>query len=196
MQFFEPLVPGNYYHIYNRGINSENLFKQPKNYGYFLQLYQQHVTPFVETYAFNLLGNHFHLMVYIKEKVWINEEWIDNSDVRASKAFSNFFNAYAQGINKVYKRTGGLFETPFKRKLITDQSHYTWLVFYIHTNAQLHGMVADFKLWPSSSYHSYLHNGPSLVCRDKLLNWFGGKEAFIKYHEQINFDNFEDFLLE
>jgi hypothetical protein len=57
-------------------------------------------------------------------------------------------------------------------------------------------MVADFKLWPSSSYHAYLHDMPSLVCRDKLLEWFGGRDAFVNYHEQMKIDGFDGFALE
>jgi putative transposase len=196
MQYFEPLIPGYQYHIYNRGINGEDIFKEHKNYTYFLKLYQQHVTPYVETIAFNLLINHFHLMVTIKEKVWVNDQWIDNTDAKTSKAFSNLFNAYAQGINKVYHRTGGLFQTPFKRKILIDKGHFTWLPYYIHTNSQLHGLVADFRLWPPCSYNAYLKSETGLVNTKPLLDWFGGKEAFIKYHEQINLETDLEMILE
>ncbi|HID28372.1 MAG TPA: transposase, partial [Desulfobacterales bacterium] len=33
----EPLQFGQYYHIYNRGNNRENLFVEPRNYPYFLR---------------------------------------------------------------------------------------------------------------------------------------------------------------
>ncbi len=38
-----PLQPGCYYHIYNRGNNREDLFREERNYRYFLQLYAHHV---------------------------------------------------------------------------------------------------------------------------------------------------------
>jgi len=186
MQHFLPLTPGYYYHIFNRGINGEDIFKERRNYSYFLNLYQKHVSPYVETNAFNLLINHFHLMVMVKEKVWVDEQWIDNTDAKTSKAFSNLFNAYSQGINKAYQRTGGLFETPFKRKMLQDKGHFTWLPYYIHTNAQHHGLVADFKTWHPCSYHAYLNKEISFINKNPLLDWFGGTEEFIKYHEQIN----------
>ena len=40
------------YHIYNRGNNGENLFREERNYRYFLQLYAKHVTPVVDTFAY------------------------------------------------------------------------------------------------------------------------------------------------
>ena len=36
----EPLQPDTYYHIYNRGINKEDLFKEDRNYHYFLIKYK------------------------------------------------------------------------------------------------------------------------------------------------------------
>ncbi len=61
-----PLQYGQYYHIYNRGNNRENLFYEERNYRYFLKLYARHVQPVVDTFAYCLLHNHFHSLVYIK----------------------------------------------------------------------------------------------------------------------------------
>jgi REP element-mobilizing transposase RayT len=62
----EPLIPGCYYHIYNRGNNGENIFREERNYRYFLQLYVKYIVPIAVTYAYCLLANHFHLLVRIK----------------------------------------------------------------------------------------------------------------------------------
>jgi len=59
----EPLQVDSYYHIYNRGINGENIFKEERNYDYFLQKYTQFVSPIAETYSYCLMKNHFHLLV-------------------------------------------------------------------------------------------------------------------------------------
>ena len=58
------LIPGQ--HIYNRGNNRENLFKEAKNYPYFLKLYSKHVERVASTFAYCLLRNHFHFFVRIK----------------------------------------------------------------------------------------------------------------------------------
>jgi len=63
----EPLAPGEYYHIYHRGNNREKLFRQERNYDYFMRLYAQYIAPVAFTYAFCLLRNHFHLLVQILE---------------------------------------------------------------------------------------------------------------------------------
>ena len=61
------LVPGVYYHIYNRGTNRENVFIEERNYAYFLQLYVKHIEPVAETYAYCLLRNHFHVFARIRD---------------------------------------------------------------------------------------------------------------------------------
>jgi REP element-mobilizing transposase RayT len=61
----EVLSPGNYYHIYNRGNNGEPLFFEEENYIYFLKLYDKYISPIAETYAWCLMKNHFHFLVYL-----------------------------------------------------------------------------------------------------------------------------------
>ena len=63
-----PLEHGNFYHIYNRGVNGEELFRENKNYEYFLQLYDKYIDLIADTFAWALLNNHFHLLVRIKEE--------------------------------------------------------------------------------------------------------------------------------
>jgi putative transposase len=77
MQPFEVLEKGHYYHIYNRGINSCNLFVEPGNYEHFLRLYDKYITPVAEAYAWVLMPNHFHLLVKIRDvSEAINPEWV------------------------------------------------------------------------------------------------------------------------
>ena len=144
----QPLTEGYYYHIYNRGVNSEDIFKEEQNYSYFLTQYKKYFAAIFETFAYALIKNHFHFPVYVKENVWIPRD-NGNGDIKlnASKQLSHFFNSYAQAINNSYKRTGPLFESPFERKKIEDDNYLTSMVYYCHYNAQLHGLVCYFKRW-------------------------------------------------
>lgn len=69
MQPTEPLLGENFYHIYNCGIIGENLFSGEAYYDHFLKLYQRHIEPVAETYAWCLMVNHFYLLVRIKEGI-------------------------------------------------------------------------------------------------------------------------------
>ena len=97
----------------------------------------------------------------------------------------------------MYKRTGGLFESPFHRIQIKEESHFTRLIYYIHTNAQKLGFVNDFRDWKFSSYHSLLSGNETFLKREAVLNWFNGKEEFEKFHlaEQI-ITNADKWILE
>ncbi len=63
-----PLVYDTHYHIYNRGINRENIFIEQRNYEHFLNLYATHIEPVAETFAYCLLKNHFHILVRVKSQ--------------------------------------------------------------------------------------------------------------------------------
>ena len=67
-QKIEPVEHGKYYHIYNRGINGENLFREKDNYIHFLNLYDKYIEHIAETSAWCLMPNHFHLLVRIKDE--------------------------------------------------------------------------------------------------------------------------------
>ena len=64
-----PLEKGKFYHIYNRGVNSCNLFTDSKTYEHFMNLYDKYISPVADTYVWVLMKNHFHLLVRIKENV-------------------------------------------------------------------------------------------------------------------------------
>jgi putative transposase len=116
MQTIQPLEYGKYYHIYNRGINSDVLFKEKSNYEHFLKLYDLHIQPIVETYAWCLIKNHFHFIVRVKDIEELKTEKI----IQPSQSFSNLFNAYKKAYNKKHNRHGALFERPYKRKSIDN----------------------------------------------------------------------------
>ena len=132
MKTIQPLENGKYYHIYNRGINSDILFKEYSNYDYFLKLYDKHVEPIAETYAWCLMKNHFHFLVRIKDTDEINRE----IKVQPSQIFSNLFNAYTKAFNKSYNRHGALFERPSKEKKSMIM-HICKMLFYTSTTILL-----------------------------------------------------------
>ena len=168
-----PLQPGQYYHIHNRGNNRECIFIEERNYRYFLKLYAEHIEPIADTFAYCLLPNHFHFLVYIKDLSGLK---------KPSQHFSNLFNAYTKALNKAYDRTGALFQRPFGRIPVTSDAYFIHLVTYIHQNPQKHGLVADFCTWPYSSYHAHLSDKPTKLQRDDVLAWFDGAEGFKMAH--------------
>ncbi len=136
MNLHIPLEASTYYHIYNRGINSEDLFKQEQNYSFFLLKYALYLSPVVNTFAYCLLKNHFHLLIRVKSEQELNlfynqnqtgnklleKKGLHSPDFIVSKQFAKLFSSYSQAINKAVGRTGSLFETPFKRIEVGDNN--------------------------------------------------------------------------
>lgn len=182
---FEPLRSDCFYHIYNRGNNKERLFYEQRNYVYFLRLWAHYIQPVAHTYAYALLGNHFHFLVKMKSLLAAPTPDRMQQPARCtlSQPFSNFFNAYAKSINKAYGRTGSLFQERFRRKYIAQGPPLRDLVLYIHNNPQIHGFTSDFKTWRHSSYHGLLGSAPTQLMREEVLQWFGGRTGFISFHE-------------
>lgn len=153
-----PLVRADFYHIYNRGNNGENVFIQARNYAYFMELWWRHTFLTAETYAYCLMRDHFHAAVYIKEADQNARPPGTGKVLSAlkepSRYFSNFFNAAARGVNLATGRRGALFERPFERKPVTGTAYLVRLVLYIHQNPQRHGFVKDFRDWEYSSITS------------------------------------------
>jgi REP element-mobilizing transposase RayT len=191
MQPTELLSPGKFYHIYNRGINSCNVFNENANYQYFLRLYEKYISPVADTYAWVLMKNHFHFLVRIKEEIeyqdltgFGNLSGLKSTSPPPHQYFSNLFNAYAKAYNKTYTRHGNLFERPFKRKLIEDPEYFKTVVVYIHNNPVHHGFTNHAVDYPWSSYLTCISVKPTHLKRDEVMSYFDSTTNFIITHEK------------
>jgi REP element-mobilizing transposase RayT len=198
-----PLEQGKYYHIYNRGNNGDDLFYEKENYFHFLRLYKKYMEAVVETYAWVLLKNHFHLLVYIKEPNEIDSEKLSYSTVEkpkvisASRQFSHLFNAFTQSINKRHKRSGSLFEKDFERIEVTSDKYFQNLIYYIHYNPVKHGFVKSMIEYPWSSYGSIISTKPTKLLRKEVIEIFDDVDNFKYYHSRKqNLNNINDLLIE
>ena len=195
------IEPEKFYHIWNRGNNRENLFYNSANYEYFLRMYAEMLDPVVETYAFCLLPNHFHLLIRTRtfpRSIEVSP-WGETSKKAnpVSQAFQRLFTAYSQAINVQQHRTGSLFQKPFKRLEVKSSKQLANLVHYIHTNPQRHRIIDDFRQYPWSSYERILLTKPSKLKKEEVLAWFNNKENYLNYHVQdIDLDNLKDLMIE
>lgn len=194
---------GKYYHIYNRGNNSQDIFFESKNYEYFLKLVNKYIEPVAEIYAWCLLKNHFHFLVYIKLESEIDFQKLEYSTIdkpkklSISKQFSNLFSSYTLSINKKYNRTGSLFEKNFERKCINHQKYLLNLIHYINYNPVLHRIVKNPLEYPWSSYIGTISEKPTKIQREKIISIFGSKENFINSHNKdFSYEYIQHFLID
>jgi len=121
-----------YYHIYNRGVSKDTLFRENINY--------QFVIEKIKTYsranrlsmiAYCLMPNHYHFLIR------------QNSETPAGKLPQCVFNSYTKTYNKKYVHSGTLFEGRFHAKAVKTNNHLIHLCRYIHGNPVKDGMGAD-----------------------------------------------------
>jgi REP element-mobilizing transposase RayT len=164
----EVLVCGETYHIYNKAVGSELLFKGAADYEWFLKKLERFVLPIADIFTYCLIPNHFHLLLTIKEPDEIFElQKLDEDDYSnyLSHVFGNFFNSYSKSFNKMYDRVGRLFFQPFKRIAVEDEDYFILLVNYIHRNPIHHGLVKEMSDWKYSSYNAIASNKPTSLNR-------------------------------
>jgi putative transposase len=192
-------------------VNRINLFYNSGNYEYFLRKYDEHIEPVVDTFAWCLMGNHFHFLVRIREaeEIVIGGKPLTGFETLSgvakdeklskfvSKRFSNLFNAYAQALNNQQGRQGTLFERPFRRKLVTSEEYFRQLVVYIHSNPVRHGFTNNYKDYPWSSYGTIVSTKSTKLQRNQVLGWFDGQGNFMDAHRQIiDFDFIDHLIIE
>ena len=146
-----PFITGEYYHLYNRGVDKRIIFKSKKDYERFMMLLfvsnsneqsfrldnlinQQHKTfdeilildkgkLLVSIGAWCLMTNHFHLL--IRQEI----------DGGITKFMRKLGVGYSMFFNIKYQRKGALFGGLFKSKLIGIDDNYMKQLFrYLHLN--------------------------------------------------------------
>lgn len=152
-----------YYHVYNLGIENKNIFKDEQDYKVFLGFLKEYLssppdiestkkdfningrtfrgTPHtrknyfgkLELVAYNLLPNHFHLLLQQRTKDSL-EGFVRSLCTR-----------YSMYLNKKYQHTGSLFQGPYKLVQIKDLNLLLLLTRYLHKDGY-------------SSYPEYLGN--------------------------------------
>ncbi|MBI3888707.1 transposase [Candidatus Nomurabacteria bacterium] len=173
----DPFITGEYYHIYNRGVDKRVIFKASKDYERFMMLLylanseesfrleeilsRQHKTfdeilvleksePIVSIGAWCLMPNHFHML--IRQEV----------DGGITKFMRKLGVGYSMFFNIKYKRMGALFGGLFKSKLIgVDDNYMRQLFGYIHINP----LELKFPEWKDKI------SKPSIEMRDFLESY-------------------------
>ncbi len=177
-----------FYHVYNRGIDGCRIFSKHKHCLRFLEKCDFHLSPFLETYAYCLMGNHFHLLVRTKSEKEVFEFAPHLAKKKIghvfSSQFAHLFNGYSQYFSVDIGRTGKLFDHPFRRKEVDSSDYFQKLVYYIHSNPKKHGIREDFENHVYSSYEEHLDTRATKLQREAVLSWFEARENYKTFHSK------------
>jgi putative transposase len=170
-------VNDSYYHVYNRGLNKQPIFKDDYDYSVFLNLLKRYLSNKVvkdkvgreydslngriELLAFCLMPNHFHLLIY------------QNDEAAMTALLRRISTAYSAYFNKKYKRSGPLFQERFKANRISKDEYLTHISRYIHMNPN------DYKKWKYSSLPYYTSKQKAeWIKPEKILDLFENDYMF------------------
>ncbi|MDN3655290.1 transposase [Ferruginibacter paludis] len=194
MDYYQPLVPDCFYHILSRANGNERLFIEQENYRFFLSRFDKYISLVADTFAYNLLPNHFHFFIKIKPVEILLQQFLSLHPKQKEydgwqpefvmQQCSNLLNSYAKSFNKRYNRKGALFTDYLRRVPIESQQQFTDTIFYIHKNAVHHGLCKTIGEWPWSSYKTILSTAATKIKREEVLQWFGNEAAFVQFHGQ------------
>ena len=157
-----------YYHLYNRGCNKELIFTERSDYENLIQrITKSNFKKYLNIISFCLMPNHYHFLLHQKTEKPISD-WI-----------SFIFNGYVQYFNRKHSRSGTLFESRVKSRLITDDSYLIRSSLYIHHNPVAAGLVSKPEDWEFSNYR----------------DWIGSRNSELYDYKFIreNFDSNEDY---
>ena len=135
-----------FYHIICKSVAERLLFKTEENKRYFLSGYTKLLNDFVDTYAYCIMNNHVHWLIRTKKasnllsllngKPIVDLTITQKKFIEASCAyhelieqqFNRFFISYSLAYNKENNAQGHLFNRPFKRIAVVDDTHFTSLI--------------------------------------------------------------------
>ena len=97
---------GNYYHLYNRGVNRQPIFFDPDNWGYFIKRLRDYCpSDLIAIVAYCLMPNHYHILAYLKD------------DNLSTKIMQPLTVSYTKAVNRQQDRVGPIFQGAFQAKL-------------------------------------------------------------------------------
>ncbi len=99
------------------------------------------------------------------------------------RQMNSFLVSYANYYNNRYDRKGGLFQKPFRRIEISDDTYLQQAIIYTNANAQKHHIINDFSRYPHSSYQDLIHDRGTWLARTEVIDFFGSKEKFEELHK-------------
>ena len=197
-----PLVTGEYYHVFNRGVNKQPIFTGKRDYVRALETLKFYLPEdppvryskfmltskeerekilsnmnkrerIIDIISYCFMPNHFHLLAK------------QNKDRGITKFMRNFQISYTLFFNLKYERTGPLLTGQFKAVRVEDDEQLLHTSRYIHLNPYTSFIVQNFQdleTYPYSSLTEYLGKNLEGICdKEIILSNFKDTEVYKKF---------------
>lgn len=163
--------PGAFYHVYTRGLERREIFRDKKDYERLLKFFSEiHKKHRFLCHTYCLMPNHYHL-------------YLETNLIGLSKIMQELNSRYTQSFNRRHKRNGPLFQGRYKAKLIDQDNYSLQLSRYIHLNPVKAKLVQRPEDWPWSSYPAFLGKTPpeSFLETGWLMKQIGSREDLKRF---------------
>ena len=185
-----PLVTGEYYHIFNRGVAKMQIFNNFRDYNRFIKtmVYYaiegpkpkfSHFTPtttilntdkIVDIICYCLMPNHFHFILQQKKDGGITE------------FMSKLSNSYTKYFNVRNERIGPLLQGEFKSVHVATDEQLIHLSRYIHLNPLVGYVTKNLDDYRWSSYSEYKDPLNGKICaKEIVLSLFKSADEYVKF---------------
>lgn len=176
----DKIITGEFYHIYNRGVEKREIFSCTSDYGRFVSSLREFNTnspawlvadelsrgrtstgePLVNIIAYCLNPNHYHLIL---------EQKVENGITLFMRKLGTGYTMY---FNKKYARSGFLFQGKFKSIHIASNEYLLYVSAYVNCNSEIHGIakVQDY-IWCSFPDYVGKRSG-TLLERNAVMQQF------------------------
>lgn len=167
--------PGAFYHVFARGNNKQQVFKDEYDYlAYLERIEKYHKRYDFILYVYVLMPNHVHFLL---------ETW----QIPLSKVMQGLQQSYTMYFHKKYKTVGHLFQGRYKAILCHKETYLLRLLRYIHLNPVRKKIVKypEDYLWNSHRNYLGLAN-QHFVNKEFILKMFSENDsAAVKLYSQF-----------
>lgn len=187
---------GEYYHIFNRGVDKREIFLSEEDLLRFLQsmdefnslepigsIYQNTFEKYkiksnaqkgnlVNIICYCLNPNHYHLIL---------EQVADNG----IKKYMHRLGGYTMFFNNKYKRSGALFQGTYKAVHVASNEYLLRLSAYVNLNNRVHQLRG---LASKSSWEEYIGDKNEFCKKDIIMNQFNNPMDYKEFAEDALMD--------
>jgi len=195
-----PFRKGEYYHVYNRGVDKRNIFSDRNDFQRFFQSISEFNVLYpigsiywnsfktselrhpmsksnkklVNIVCYCVNPNHYH---FILEQ--LEDRGIEKFMQKLGTGYTNYF-------NRKHKRSGVLFQGKFKSVHIDSNEYLLHLSVYINLNNLVHKIELRNPT-SKSSWEEYIRNGKFGICKNKevILGQFRNKKEYKQFAEKF-----------
>lgn len=185
---------GEFYHIYNRGVEKRNVFLDKEDYGRFMQSMEEFNTlkpigsiyehsfvkpklgsfasklpSLVSFVAFCVNPNHYHFIIR------------QESGRGVEKFMQRLGTGYTKYFNNKYKRSGVLFQGIFKAVHVDSNNYLLHLSAYVNLNNHVHRLGSEAS---KSSWGEYTQKKGGICKKTLILDQFNNTAEYKKFAEE------------